>query len=107
MNSRKVSTEKQYTPYQLEKMHIHLKERFEQEQQQVDDTSDVEFAYNNPANLERPLQRVKVEKYNSFPDDLLVLLDQLPRPLTIGQGAKAYHQVRRVVARYIYASGHN
>ena len=105
LNRRKISTEEQHTPCQMESMFLHLKEEYEGRLIQDSAERDAEFAYHDPANIDRPLPHVKCEIRESLPKKLLRELRLITKPKTIHQGKVAFLKSIQVVADYVNEHG--
>lgn len=99
LNRRKISTEHNRTPYQLETQFIHIKDEYENVD--IVQHEDVDVVYNDPASLERPLRHVHCASHESFPRDLQLEIRRLGTAKTILHGERLYKDVISVVSDYI------
>lgn len=102
LNKRRISTEGNKTPNQLELLYKHLKEPFENPGMQAD--SDTSNYGNAAASLQGPLPHVSCTALGKFPVELEARLRPLGRAKTIKSAYQLYQQVVSEVGDFI--SGH-
>lgn len=99
LNKRKISTELQRTPCQIEIQFMHLKEAFEK--MPIEQHEGVDISYQDPAELPRPLQIVQCDPFVGLPTDLCEELRALGTASEIRDGRQLYLDVVSTVENYL------
>ncbi|CAG2184516.1 uncharacterized protein [Mytilus edulis] len=99
LNKRKISTEHQRSPCQLEIQFMHLKAAYENKP--IEQHEGVVCSYQDPDDLARPLQHVRCDEFERFPAELREELCALGTALEIRDGRRLYLEVVSTIEKYL------
>ena len=99
LNKRKISTEHQRSPCQLEIQFMHLKAAYENKP--IEQHEGMVCSYQDPDDLARPLQHVRCDEFERFPAELREELCALGTALEIRDGRRLYLEVVSTIEKYL------
>lgn len=99
LNKRKISTEHQRSPCQLEIQFMHLKVAYENKP--IEQHEGVDYSYQDPDELARPLQHVHCDVIERFPEEVREELRALGIASEIKNGRQLYLDAVSTVEKYL------